>query len=787
MNRIVLGAFVLPILLMQPIEAADDFDKLSQGRLRNFFSTHCMVCHGPDQAEVGLRLDELDFNLGDRETLTRWNHVLRRVRSGEMPPPEMPAPSHVEKISAVRVIESSLQRHSRDRRKQEGRVVLRRLNRYEYQYTMQDLLGIHQELKSWLPADTTSHGFDNIGEALSFSPVLLERYVNAADLALNEAIVTHKRPELMQERFLPKEGRLGYAREKHGTDIILFTGNYGITWGGRGEFNAPASGVYRFKFSTYQHQSKGELCTLAVKAGNLIVKTGDTQQVGFYDVKPEGDTIIECDVRLKRGQTIATNPLDLGNAYVKDTSKVTNHAIGVRWMEVEGPLHDQWPPRSHQLLFGDLDISKAAAPDVRPVLMRFAKRAFRRPVTDEEVDDFVSLSLERLDEGYSFEEAIRIGLKAILCSPEFLYLKETPGELGPFELASRLSYFLWSSMPDERLLAKAADGSLRQPRVLRAEAERMLSDPKGQRFTENFTGQWLQLREIEETNPDGKLYPEYDAWLHESVLKESHLFFNELLQNNLSVLNFIDSDFIMMNRRLARHYQLQDLPAGQTAEFERVSLPPDSVRGGVLTQAAVLKVTADGTSTSPIRRGTWVLENILGQQVPPPPPTVSAIEPDTRGAKTIREQLAKHRSVESCNVCHRKIDPPGFALEQFDPIGLERSFYRTPWGSVGKRIGKRYFGVMMKFNVGPDVDASGISSDGERFSDVREFKELLLREPKPLVESFAEKLMVYATGGVLDYQGQEEAREIVANLDNDNYPFRSLLHQVIQSDAFRNK
>ena len=280
----------------------------------------------------------------------------------------------------------------------------------------------------------------------------------------------------------------------------------------------------------------------------------------------------------------------------------------------------------------------------------------------------------KLDGGYTFEQAMRAALKGVLISPEFLFLREQPGKLDDFALASRLSYFLWSTMPDDELFALAEQQKLSQPDVLRQQVERMLASPKAAAFTENFVGQWLGLREIDATEPSHIFYPEFDHLLKVSMIRETELFFDEVLKHDLSLTNFVASDFTMLNGRLAKHY---GIPGVEGWEFHKTPLPPDSHRGGVLTMASVLKVTANGTTTSPVLRGAWVLDRILGTPPSPPPDDVPAIDPDIRGATTIREQLAKHRSVESCGVCHRKIDPPGFALESFDCIGGWRDKYRV--------------------------------------------------------------------------------------------------------------
>ncbi|MCI0433276.1 MAG: DUF1592 domain-containing protein, partial [Gemmatimonadetes bacterium] len=338
------------------------------------------------------------------------------------------------------------------------------------------------------------------------------------------------------------------------------------------------------------------------------------------------------------------------------------------------------------------------------------------------------------DEGWV--GGIKATLQAALCAPHFLYLNAGPaGPLDNFALASRLSYFLWSSMPDEELTRLAAKGQLRQPALLRAQMERLLQDPKAAAFNESFTGQWLDLRKITATSPDELLYPEWDDLIEWSCVQETRRFFDEVLKHDLSVTNFVQSDFAILNERLATHY---NIPGVKGIEFRKVKLPPDSVRGGVLAQASVLKVTANGTTSSPVLRGVWMLERIIGKPVPPPPAGVPAVEPDIRGATTIREQLAKHRNDTSCAKCHAKIDPPGFALESFDVIGGWRDRYRAAGDTSQERIEvvrpvtfdvpaflrdpKKRGPLKARVGLGPAVDASGQMPDGPAFADYRAFR-----------------------------------------------------------------
>ncbi|MEX2025753.1 MAG: DUF1592 domain-containing protein, partial [Pirellulaceae bacterium] len=452
--------------------------------------------------------------------------------------------------------------------------------------------------------------------------------------------------------------------------------------------------------------------------------------VDYFTVPPGEPTVIEFVQRLEPQQTIriVTDGLGVTPPTVEKigADKYEGAGLVVQWVDVEGPLLESWPPASHRRLLGDLKQEHVAAKDnssrmevvseqplvdAERILRDFARRAFRRTVSDAEVQPFVARVRTKLAEGHSFEQALRVGLKAVLVSPHFLFLRErmedkptndSPAVLDDFSLASRLSYFLWSSMPDEELLALAEKGQLQHADTLRTQVERMLRDPKASAFTENFAGQWLSLRSIDATMPDQMLYPEFDDILKVSMIKEVLLFFDAVLKSDLSVTNFVASDFTIINERLAQHYGISGVEEGLA--FRKVALPPESHRGGVLTMAAVLKVTANGTTTSPILRGAWVLDRILG--TPPPKPTVDveAVEPDIRGATTIRDQLAKHRQNAACASCHVQIDPPGFALENFDVIGGWRDHYR----SIGSGEPVTVNGRRVRYKNGPPVDAADV-------------------------------------------------------------------------------
>lgn len=425
--------------------------------------------------------------------------------------------------------------------------------------------------------------------------------------------------------------------------------------------------------------------------------------------------------------------------------------------------------------------------DAERFLKTFMERAFRGIVPKELAGSLAQRVRQLLDAGQPLDDALLTVYKEVLCSPLFLFRIEEPGELNDFELASRLSYFLWSSLPDDELLDLAAKGELRKPEVLRAQTDRLLADWRSERFIRHFTGQWLELDKLHDMKPD-RIYVEYNEDLAWSMGEETRLFFEEVLRNNLPVTEFVNSDWSMLNQRLAQHYGISGV---EGMDLRRVALPADSHRGGVITHASILKLTTNATYTSPIKRGAWVLDRILGTPPSPPPPSVEAIEPDIRGAVTIREQMALHKTQPVCASCHVKIDPPGFALENFDVVGGWRDRYRVATGNSQPGDRKVYVELANfpghKVWLAKPVEAFGETADGSRFQDIDDYRKLLLRDKDQIARNLAGKLIVYSTGATLQFADREAVEEIVRKTKADNYGFRTLLHSVVQSRVFRHK
>jgi mono/diheme cytochrome c family protein len=779
-----------------------------------FFAQHCRECHAGPNPKGKFALTSLTQDFADKTNRERWLGVAEQIDSGTMPPGGKPRPTKQELAAVAAWIKSRVAAAEQAHSAVQGRVVLRRLNRSEYENTMRDLLGIRLNLKDLLPEDTSAGGFDNNAEALHVSSYLMENYLAAADKALDAAIANGPRPQTIKRRFDIKEEKTvkptGSVYRHVDDGVAIFSSwvsaNIQVTlW----NFRSRERGDYRFRIAGYGYQTKKPV-TFHVVAGTLTAVT-EERLLDYYSVPPEKPTVIEFVEHLESRNCIRIVADALG-ALPPEVQKVgaenyKGPGLVVQWVEIEGPLVESWPPASHRALFGDLPLvrtsprgetarfevtSKEPLVDAERILRDFARRAFRREVTEAELRPFVERVRLTLARGDTFEQAMRVGLKAVLVSPHFLFLREraggatttpthpTVGALDDFALAARLSYFLWSSMPDDELLKLAEKKQLRTPGTLRAQVERMLRDPKSAAFTENFAGQWLGLRAIDATLPDRMLYPEYDDILKSAMVKEVNLVFNEVLRENLSLTNFVDSDFTFLNSRLAHHYRI---PGVEGLEMRKVALQPGSRRGGVMTMAAVLKVTANGTTTSPILRGAWVLDRILG--TPPPKPTVDveAVDPDIRGATTIRQQLAKHRSNANCSSCHAKIDPPGFALENYDVIGGWRETYRK----VGDYDAVVVDGRRVRFREGVPVDAADVLPDGRKFRDIDEYKQLLLTDKDQLARSLAEKLIAYSTGAAPTAADAPEIDAIVARGRDRQYGFRALIHEVVQSKTFQSK
>jgi mono/diheme cytochrome c family protein len=785
-----------PLLLTQPAAPPAQGPDIP---FRTFLTTHCQGCHAGEKPKGDFGLEKLSADFDDAANRARWLAVRKRLAAGEMPPEGKPRPAEKD----VRALAGWVDAKAGAARLANGRAVLRRLNRVEYQNTVRDLLGIDADFQELLPADAAANGFDTGGEGLHVSSFLMEKYLEAADAALGLAVANGPRPPATEKRYSLKDQHHVKTTTENvyrvqGDAVTLFSSS---AWNAVHvyQFYPPDRGRYRFRITAAAVQSGDKPVTYCVAVTGKQM-AGTRGLIGYYDAPAGKPTVTEFVAFMEPRTTIHILPYGLATAqavHKVGADKYAGPGLAVQSVEIEGPLNETWPPESHRRLFGDraqkpvpvfnngkrVEVASAdPEADAEKVLRDFARRAFRRRVTDADVKPFLGLVKAKLAAGQSFEKAVRVGLTAILVSPDFLFLREQPGKLDDFALASRLSYFLWSTMPDDELLAVAEGGTLSHPETLRGQVERMLKDPKAGAFAENFVGQWLGLREIDATEPSHLLYPEFDHLLKVSMIREAELFFAEVLKDDLSLTNFVASDFTMLNARLARHY---GLPGPDGFAFRKVALPEGSHRGGVLTMAGVLKVTANGTTTSPVTRGVWVMDRILGAPPPKPPADVPAVEPDIRGATTIREQLAKHRQAAACAACHAAIDPPGFALESFDVIGGWREQYRTT--GTGDRKDVVVNGRRMPYRMGARIDPSNALPDGSKFANIDEFKHLLLKDKDRLARALAGKLLTYATGAAPEASDGAEIEAIVRTLRERKYGFRTLVHEVVRSRPFQTK
>lgn len=815
MNQSLLNAPALALLLAVFAQDARGLaaDASIPAPMKPLVETYCLDCHGSDVQKAGLRLDTLQFDSDDSQSQSQWVRVHDKLAAGEMPPPDSEQPSRQAIDAATQWLNRQLHAASFAKQQSEGRVVLRRLNLTEYETTLRDLLGKQVSVRDLLPPDTVAAGFDKISAVLDVSSVHLLRYQDAAEKALNSAI-PRREPTPIKTRLSgreilekSKQAKPGTFLRAGGDTLFLYAVPYGHI--SVGSATVPQAGRYVLRASLAAVGSGTSPLPARFSAGKPWGRIGDSV-LAVRDVRPGKFNVVEVECELGRGDLVDVMGwslpfqrkfADRKLAQGKPLEGYTGPGLAIEWIEIEGPL-DPFPSQGYRNLFGDVPLKgryKGAALSPVPadplaeanrLVPLFLSRAFRRPVSAELVKYYVGIVHAALDQQQSFEQAMLLGYRAALCSPHFLYLTEPigtragqPSALDDDAVAARLAYLFWSSLPDDELRQLASKGELTQPTVLRAQVERMLNDPRANRFIENFTAQWLNLSKINETVPSPQAYGEFDDFLFWSMPLETRRFFEEILRKNRSLTEFVHSDWSMLNERLAQHYGIPGVSGGELRLFK---LPAATHRGGVITQASILKITADGTKTSPILRGKWVLEQILGQPPAPPPPNVSAVEPDIRGATTIRQQLDKHRDIESCAACHQYIDPPGFALESFDVIGGWRDFYRA---TTYKRDAVVTLANYPDRTVirGLDVESGGATADGRSFQDIDGYKQIILANPDQLARNLTEKLLIYATGAEIQFADREVVEQLVARSRANGYGFRSLIHEVVQSRVFLRK
>jgi hypothetical protein len=790
----------LPALVLgqdKPANATPDLAK----DLFGYVAKNCLHCHGEKEAKADLRLHSYKDELAIVKGRKVWENVVDMVEAGEMPPKDKPQPMASETDAFLAAVKHVFLKADQNAKPDPGRVTVRRLNRTEYNNTVRDLVGVDFKPAEDFPSDDVGHGFDNIGDVLTLSPVLMERYLAAAESIMQRAIVVNppKPPtRALSGQYLEPAGadvprkRLRDISPKPG-DPPQFTGPLHTQYP-----NLP-EGEYNFRVRVHATTEGKEPVRIAVIAvGKELEGADDPARVeeiaGATQLLTSNQfrilKILEVEARdEKKAQnlevdfTLPKGMTRIAVGLLKTPEGEPLPTLHVEYFALTGPK-DTRPPSHRKLLA--CDPNKSQAEQTREVLQRFASRAYRRPATKEEVDRLCNLAEQALADGETWEAAIQFAMQAVLVSPKFLFRVELddrpespePRPLNEYQLASRLSYFLWSSMPDDELTELANRGEL--TKNLEPQVRRMLKDPKAAALYHNFAVQWLQLGRLNMHSPDKEMFREWNDSLRQAMLKETELFFLAIVQEDRSILDLISADFTYLNFDLGRHYGILDVtgttwatqkkrPPGRQIsrdKFERVQLQPDeegiNERGGLLTMASVLTVTSNPTRTSPVKRGRWVLEQILGTPPPPPPPNVPELKEGGELTGTLRERMAQHMANPACANCHAKMDPIGFAFENFDAIGRFR-----------KVDGKE------------KIDPSGTLPGGKSFSGPTELKKIIMGEKELFARNLSEKMLTYALGRGLEYYDRPTIQKIVAAMAADDYKFSRLVIEIANSEPFR--
>jgi arylsulfatase A len=768
----------------------------------------CMDCHDAD-TKTPLNMEALAYDLNDPKSFHQWENVYDAIASGAMPPKKKKRPDAALMSTARTALSQHLAEASKARQVAFGRVPARRMTRSEYEYALHDIFDIKTPLADLLPPESEAEAFDTMASGQEMAPLHIRSYLESADAALDDIIELGPRPSI-EPRAIDYRNhsymQMWFERPlRRGGNVVKRTEDAFVTYDLRPHatqsnhlgmhFKVP--GLYRITAEAFGYQAKTPVtfclyrCNEEEGRRDLIVTEqltpGKTHHVTWTRYFRPGDYFYIAPADHDWGPS--RKPVFAVGAKVYD-----GEGLGIKSFKIQGPLEPEWPPTRTRALLGEVNYVQTAngyrvelpgAPraQITDTVRRFGPRLFRRELSDAEVESWVRLADAPLAAGRGFVPSLRVVMRAMLCAPDFLYQPTAPGALSGEALATRLAAFLWKSVPDEPLMQLAREGRLSDHAVLQAQIDRLLDDPRTARFVGDFTDQWLRLDDIDATRPSAKLFPEYDDVLRQAMLEETRAFVLDAMRNNRPVKVLIDADYTFLNRRLAEHY---GIPGVDGLTFRKVDLPAGSVRGGLLTQASVLKVTANGTNTSPVPRGNFVLSRLLGIDIPPPPPDAGSVEPDTRGTTTIRETLAAHRDVDRCQRCHVEIDPPGFALEQFDPIGGFRTRYRST--GEGDWSGHRLFGrPVHEYKLGLAVDASGVTAGGSSFNGIKEFKQVLLKEEDAIARHFMHQLIAYATGAEVQFADRATVEAMLEGNRAHGYGMRSLLHVMVQSHLFRSK
>jgi len=731
---------------------------------RALIEENCVVCHNQKSKTAGVSLQGLNFdNVGDNAAL--WERVLRKVRTGQMPPPAAPRLEASEAAAFVNWLEGALDNAAR-LNPDPGRPTIHRLNRTEYSNAIRDLLSVDIKPGAALPVDDSGYGFDNIGEVLTISPALLEKYISVASKVSRLAVGD---PEIKpsEERFQPR--RMG--RGERVSDDLPFYSRGGLSF----QYYFPLDGEYLIRVKTPANVDVGAPAKFYEM--RLPVKAG-LRAVGVTFPR-EGAKIEPALPGIRRGPPVMatmapaqTIPLDLwlDGARIKRFEVLDTTPIEV--VTVSGPFNAKGSgetPSRAKIFVCRPAREKEDSACAKRILATLARRAFRRPVTDADLNPLLAF-YDRGRRERDFDYGVQSAIEAMLVSPDFIFRVERDPKtaahgavyrLNDFELASRLSFFLWSSIPDDELLNLAEQSKLKNQLVLRQQTRRMLDDPRSQAFVSNFGGQWLHLRNLETITPDPDIFPNFDEGLRQSFRRETELFFESILREDRSVFDLLDANYTFLNQRLAEHYGVRGVYGSQ---FRRVALS-DPNRSGLLGQGSILTVTSYPNRTSVVQRGKWILENLLGAPPPPPPPDVPDLKPHGKDGRllSMREQMDAHRANPICASCHARMDPIGFALENYDAVGR----WRTK-------------------DAGAVIDASGKRPDGTKFNGPAELKKILLTGHRDeFVTTVTEKLLTYALGRGLEAYDAPAVRAIMREAARDDYRLPALINAIINSKPFQ--
>lgn len=812
-------SFLLPVILlfvMQTVAGAEDASTAFQKRVLPVLTAYCTDCHSGQQAEAKLDLAGPRSLEQLRRQSQLWFHLLERVEAGTMPPKDSAPLQPAEKQALAAWVRGEFTTLLLEQQQREGRSQFRRLSRNEYANTVQDIFGIRPPVKKLMPGDGRVDGYDRVSTALPFSTAVTE-----GQLAIAELLVE----KMFDSEYLPagtKTTRLwSIGSEQSKGHVLELPDGWNVSFNtdttsgplrrstsndGKDANIFPSvrkTGLHRLRMHIYGYQTDKPL-PVGIYVGHVGAYPQILELLKIVDAPPGKPAIVEADVYLRRGWNsdgpvddgIRLIPLGLGVPVPKNTLAsvlgIGRPGLAIQWVdavELEETLPGQRlftaeMPAAIQPAFNQNATLKNAQNLSREELQSYVEKTFatigarlyRRDLNEQELSASVTKYMEAVDAGVPLKQAFVSEVAAMMIAPDFLCVVENPGKLTDFALASRLSYFLWNSTPDEELLEVARHGKLSDPQVLWAQTERLLKDAKSERFVKDFLDQWLGLWGIDNTTPDKDLYPEYDELLKLSSVMETQATFRHMLDNNLSVRDFVAPRWAMLNDRLARHY---GIPGVEGFAIREVPLPADTPFGGIWTQASTMKVTANGTLTSPIKRGVWVAERLLGTPIPPPPANIDPVDPDTRGAKTLREQLALHSGTGSCAACHARFDPYGFALESFDVMGNYRTSYR--------QLDSTAPDGQSPWKEGLPVDSTGVTPDGKAFAGVNELREMLAKQPDPLARGVTRHLLTYATGQPATPLDHSTIAAIVLGAAKDDYGLRSLVHGIVQSDTFRSK